>query len=767
MTWDHLYAPDEEYLQIAVTHLLPRYYATPADQTAGAILRRLAARQLTRHGDAWLADVLRTPHSQNSGVAFRALSRAYRAALDWNYVAGGQEARAALTGFESVRSKAGVLYTKLTQIYALDRGRECADLAVTIQPSLAAHHYSWLGAQTLLEEVACSILTNDLARTDATEREASERVNGDSGYPVLALRLAGLTAGRYPLIGNMAAAWRENSNGLRTYWEGSYPLVRAQQFYSSLSLLSADNHAADSDIAWAKELVSIAASLQRQNVYGAALWQLGMAELEAGQTDAGRRDIDHAMQIVPLFRSDPTIAIMMAEAETSHAQTDSALKRLHAIRGTIEGSNQLTRLRFETILGRTHVVRGEYSQAMKQFDTAREMGESAWSHAPAHDRLLWMRTMESIYRGLLECRIRTGDDPRTSRAVWAQYRAHLFERGTVDATSGSTVASGEARLSFAALSTHVAVWLETSRGIWFREIESGDRLRQAAERLARECASEHTTEAVLRADSKELTQRLVGSWDVQLSGIRTIVLEIDAPVASVPWSVLVRPNGHYWAQDFGQRIRVAAGTGTPSQPPLASVERVLAVGAPAISGEEGLVALPHALEEAANVCARFPHSICLTGQSATWNTIRQQLAGIQLFHFAGHGYGGEGGGLLLRGPEGRLALLRGADIRGVDLSRCRLAVLSGCSTAAGESAGPGHPESLVRAFLLAGARNVVAGLWNLDSAGTQLFMRKFYDAIVSGKPVDASLRRATETVRQDVRFSHPYYWAGLEVFSEN
>jgi len=91
-------------------------------------------------------------------------------------------------------------------------------------------------------------------------------------------------------------------------------------------------------------------------------------------------------------------------------------------------------------------------------------------------------------------------------------------------------------------------------------------------------------------------------------------------------------------------------------------------------------------------------------------------------------------------------------------------VLSGCATGSGELHGAGDPQSLVRAFLHAGTGEVVASLWNLDSAATQVLMDEFYTAMFSGAPADQSLRKAAAAVRAKVEYRHPYYWAGLQVF---
>jgi CHAT domain-containing protein len=174
--------------------------------------------------------------------------------------------------------------------------------------------------------------------------------------------------------------------------------------------------------------------------------------------------------------------------------------------------------------------------------------------------------------------------------------------------------------------------------------------------------------------------------------------------------------------------------------------------------------LPEARKEAEKVFSLIPRSILLEGQNATLPRVRAALRSAQLFHFAGHGYGGEGGGLILTGTAGGAAMLRAADIQNLDLSRCPLAVLSGCSTGSGELRGPGDPRSLVRAFLRAGVREVVASYWDLSSPGTSKLMQEFYRALLDRKPAAESLRQARAALRSGGIYTHPYYWAGLEVF---
>jgi CHAT domain-containing protein len=83
-------------------------------------------------------------------------------------------------------------------------------------------------------------------------------------------------------------------------------------------------------------------------------------------------------------------------------------------------------------------------------------------------------------------------------------------------------------------------------------------------------------------------------------------------------------------------------------------------------------------------------------------------------------------------------------IAGLDLRRLRLAVLSACETGLGEQAGGEAVYGLVRAFHVAGTRDVAASLWKVDDEATAALMVLFYRHLWGKQPVGPAeaLRRA-------------------------
>jgi CHAT domain-containing protein len=96
-----------------------------------------------------------------------------------------------------------------------------------------------------------------------------------------------------------------------------------------------------------------------------------------------------------------------------------------------------------------------------------------------------------------------------------------------------------------------------------------------------------------------------------------------------------------------------------------------------------------------------------------------------------------------------------------------LVVLSACSTALGKAVTGEGMVGLVRGFMYAGSRRVLASLWNVDDEATSELMRRFYSHLFQEDlSPSAALRAAQRDMRTDKRWSHPRYWAAFVVQGE-
>jgi len=102
---------------------------------------------------------------------------------------------------------------------------------------------------------------------------------------------------------------------------------------------------------------------------------------------------------------------------------------------------------------------------------------------------------------------------------------------------------------------------------------------------------------------------------------------------------------------------------------------------------------------------------------------------------------------------------------------CDQVVLSACASALGEHVTGEGLVGLTRGFLFAGARSVVAALWDVSSLSTTAFMLDFYGQLAATPDGDRAHALA-EAKRRLIRgqigepppgvtFAHPYFWSAF------
>ena len=96
-----------------------------------------------------------------------------------------------------------------------------------------------------------------------------------------------------------------------------------------------------------------------------------------------------------------------------------------------------------------------------------------------------------------------------------------------------------------------------------------------------------------------------------------------------------------------------------------------------------------------------------------------------------------------------------------------LVVLSACQTALGKQIKGEGLIGLTRGFMYAGARSVVASLWQVDDLATAQLMKTFYRGILKDglRPAEALRLAQLEMLRQQ-RWSSPFFWAPFVIQGE-
>jgi CHAT domain-containing protein len=74
--------------------------------------------------------------------------------------------------------------------------------------------------------------------------------------------------------------------------------------------------------------------------------------------------------------------------------------------------------------------------------------------------------------------------------------------------------------------------------------------------------------------------------------------------------------------------------------------------------------------------------------------------------------------------------------------------------------------SLERAFLLAGAKSVIASLWTADDTYTIALMKRLYQHLIDGSDKGAALQQAKVDLLKEFAEAAPVYWAGFTLVGD-
>ena len=252
----------------------------------------------------------------------------------------------------------------------------------------------------------------------------------------------------------------------------------------------------------------------------------------------------------------------------------------------------------------------------------------------------------------------------------------------------------------------------------------------------------------------------------------------ESSLWSIPFAALMDSESNYLCDSF--RVRTIPSLTTLKlindyQDDFHNKKSALLVGDPCLEGvlfeKRTLDPLPCAREEVV-IIGRILGADPLIGEEAKKDEVLRRLPSVALVHFAAHG----------RMETGEIALaprstcssqpfveedfiLTMKDVLDIRI-RARLVVLSCCHSGRGEIKAEGV-VGIARAFLGAGARSVLVSLWAIDDEATLVFMKHFYEELVTGKLASEALNQAMKSMKESEEFSDVKYWAPFVLIGDD
>ena len=223
---------------------------------------------------------------------------------------------------------------------------------------------------------------------------------------------------------------------------------------------------------------------------------------------------------------------------------------------------------------------------------------------------------------------------------------------------------------------------------------------------------------------------------------------------------------HYWIQDvtvetapslamWGGRPRAAANT-----------RRLLLLGDPT-TNDPNFPPLSHAAREIADVKRNFaaPEQVVLTRDSATPQAYLAAASGpFAAIHFTAHALANR------ENPLESAVLLSGGKLYARDVMdlplKADLVTVSACRGAGQRTYSGEGLVGFAWAFLHAGARHVIAGLWDVNDQSTAGLMDVLYRELAAGRrPADALRAAKLAMIESRGNLRKPYYWAPFQLYT--
>jgi CHAT domain-containing protein len=193
---------------------------------------------------------------------------------------------------------------------------------------------------------------------------------------------------------------------------------------------------------------------------------------------------------------------------------------------------------------------------------------------------------------------------------------------------------------------------------------------------------------------------------------------------------------------------------------------LLLLGDP-VASDPSFPPLSHAASEMESVTRRFGgrDHVVLARAAATPEAYRAAGPGnFDAIHFTAHAVANR------ESPLDSAVLLSGGklyarEVMDVPLT-ADLVTVSACRGAGVRTYSGEGLVGFAWAFLHAGARHVIAGLWDVNDQSTAVLMKELYRELAAGKSPEAALRDAKlSLIASTGNLRKPYYWAPFQLYT--
>jgi len=607
-------------------------------------------------------------------------------------------------------------------------------------------------------------------------------------------------------VGNLGWAYYnlgDADKSLRFSLEARERAIRAGDVIDELSWLTNAGYvyAQEGDLARAREsylsAYDLAASISgREDIYN-ALRALALVSIDSGDLNAANKYSDEAIAMARADknREDELYPLLVKGLVASAAHDLEEGERMFR---EVEGDPKATaslKWRAEHALAHLYQDEKRPDQAGREFQTALATFEAARSSLRRNDsRLPFSNNASRIYDDYIHFLVAQG---KTNDALrWADYsRGRTLAEGLgllPQAASTEPPQLNAQDIARRAGATVLFYWMgEQSSYLWaitanktaWFPLPAAAEIEAAAERYHKALQGPQDVFGSANEDGSLLYRTLIAPARELLPKDAKVIIIPDGKLNNLNFETLLvdDPALHYWIEDAtvvtASSLRLLAAPHAGSESRHAAKEnrdrRLLLLGN-AVSASPEYPELPNASVEMTSVEKHFPSAqqrVFQRDQATPGAYLASSPEKFFYIHFVAHGMASRlsplDSAIILSksGADNESFKLYARDIIQHPVS-AELVTISACYGAGTRAYAGEGLVGLSWAFLRAGARNVIAALWDASDVSSAQLMDKFYDELNRGRSSDAALRAAKlSLLHSGSAFRKPLYWAPFQLYA--
>lgn len=516
------------------------------------------------------------------------------------------------------------------------------------------------------------------------------------------------------------------------------------------------------------------------------LEDLAIVDLELGNLDSAER---HHLELAPLVSANPdhflSLHSLLIEGRIQNGRRNFA-RAEQLFQSVVKDQNGDPSVRWEAQarLAANYADEGRAADADREFRQSIQGIEGARASLKEEEfRVSFLTSAIEFYDDYLAFLIlRHRPEQALQIAASAQARTLVEGLGIFSKNSSSLAPANWAQvaqrekavvLSYWLGPRHSYLWAITPAGaLRLFNLPPHDQIDAAVRSYSQALLDPRDPMEAASADGQHLYQMLIAPTKNLIPHNVRVIIVPDGSLCSLNFETLqvAEPSPHYWIEDVtiansDSLFLVAAAHKSAG---LAH-GKLLLIGDP-VSPSDEFPRLPEAAAEMSSVEKYFPQSATtvISGNDATPRAyLQSNLDQFSFIHFVTHATSSRTRPLesaVILSEQGDSFKLYGRDVIDHPL-KAELVTISACNGVGSRNYSGEGLVGLSWAFLRAGARGVIAALWDVNDTSTALLMDHLYSEMSKGKdPVVALHDAKLSLLHSGTVYKKPFYWAPFQYY---